>query len=297
MRSTALSVAIAALLGMAVPSIADRATPARVALPEGDAQRPPGRADERGRAARRPGAPRGAHRNACGSTTRGPASTRSPRRSRSTSMTRRVCRASAVDAEVREEPLGLPLLLAAAEYADGRRGHRDQRGRRAVRSRDGRGPRPAGAVQRRASAVALQAAGQHARPDVRAADPRRPRQPRHLLPRGRPDRLRRQGQPLPVDGRRHEPVLLRRLHPDRRARQPQPRVRRAAHGRQHERPARQDPAHPRQRTTAATTSRAATCSAAARRKTRPEIYAMGFRNPFRFAVNEQGPRLRRRLLA
>ncbi len=50
--------------------------------------------------------------------------------------------------------------------------------------------------------------------------------------------------------------------------------------------------------TAATTSRAATCSRAARRRPKPEIYAMGLRNPFRFAVNrEDRRRLRRRLLA
>ena len=53
-------------------------------------------------------------------------------------------------------------------------------------------------VQGRAAAVPVQAARQHARPEQRAADHRRADRPGHLLPRRRPDRLRQQGQPLPV---------------------------------------------------------------------------------------------------
>ena len=79
----------------------------------------------------------------------------------------------------------------------------------------------------------------------RAEDHRRAGRPRHLLPRRRQHRLRQPGQPVPVDRRRHEPVLLRRLRAARRPPGPQPGVRRAAQRRQHERPARQDPAHPR----------------------------------------------------
>ena len=50
------------------------------------------------------------------------------------------------------------------------------------------------------------------------------------------------GQPDPVDRRRHQPVPVRRLRAARRARRPQPRLRRPAHVGQHQRPARQDPA-------------------------------------------------------
>ena len=64
----------------------------------------------------------------------------------------------------------------------------------------------------------------------------------HVLPRRRRHRLRRGRQPLPVHRRRHQPVRLRRLRADRRADRPQPGVRRAAQRRQHQRPARQDPA-------------------------------------------------------
>ena len=49
-------------------------------------------------------------------------------------------------------------------------------------------------------------------------------------------------QPVPLDRGRHEPVPVRRLHADRRARGPQPGVRRTADGGEHERPARQGPA-------------------------------------------------------
>ena len=93
-------------------------------------------------------------------------------------------------------------------------------------------------------AVALQAHRRQAEHEERAADPRRARRPRHLLPRRRRHRVRPGGQPDPVHRRRHQPVRVRRLHADRRAPGPQPRVRRTAHGGQHERPAGQDPAHP-----------------------------------------------------
>ena len=76
-----------------------------------------------------------------------------------------------------------------------------------------------------------------------------------------------------------------RLHADRRARHPQPELRRPALLRQHERPARQAAADQGRRPTAATRCPPATCSRRATDKTRPEIYAMGFRNPFRFAVD------------
>ena len=152
-------------------------------------------------------------------------------------------------------------------------------------------------LPRRAAPVPLQAGRRRARPRHRAADHRRAGRPRHLLPRRRPDRLRRPGQPVPVHRRRHQPVLLRRLRPARRPTRPQPGLRRPAQRRQHQRPARQAAAHPRRATAAATPSRGATCSARAPPQTRPEIYAMGLRNPFRFSVNRtQRRRLHGRLL-
>ena len=74
------------------------------------------------------------------------------------------------------------------------------------------------------------------------------------------------------------------VHADRRAGRPR-RLRRAAHRRQHQRPARQDPADPPGRTTAPTPSRRATSSPPGTAQTRPEIYAMGFRNPFRIGID------------
>ena len=53
----------------------------------------------------------------------------------------------------------------------------------------------------------------------------------------------------------------------------------------------------RTRSAAPTPCQPGTCSRPAAAKTRPEIYAMGFRNPFRIQVDEQRRRLHRRLLA
>ena len=103
------------------------------------------------------------------------------------------------------------------------------------------------AVQRLRAAVALQVPEQPARLLDRAGDPPRADVPRHLLPRRRPDRLRRPGQPVPVDGRRHEPVPVGGLRAARRSGDPQSGVRLPAHVGQHERPPRQAPAHPRPR--------------------------------------------------
>ena len=65
----------------------------------------------------------------------------------------------------------------------------------------------------------------------------------HVLPRGRQHGLRRRRQPLPGHRRQHQPVRVRRVHPDRRAVRPAG-LRRAAHRRQHQRPARQGAADP-----------------------------------------------------
>ena len=145
----------------------------------------------------------------------------------------------------------------------------------------------AGAVQRLQPAVALQVPERPAGLLDRAGDPPRADVARHLLPRRRPDRLRRPGQPVPVDGRRHEPVPVGGLRAARRSGDPQSRVRRAADVGQHERPARQAPAHPRPRERRRTPSRQGNLFRQGQAQTRPEIYAMGFRNPFRFAVNRE----------
>ena len=108
--------------------------------------------------------------------------------------------------------------------------------------------------------------------------------PRTLLPRRRQDRLRRRGQPVPVHGRRHEPVPVGGLRAARRPGGPQSGVRRPAHVRQHERPARQAPAHPRPGDGSYGIP-AGNLFRPGQARTRPEIYAMGMRNPFRFAVN------------
>ena len=144
----------------------------------------------------------------------------------------------------------------------------------------------------------LQAPGRHAQARHRGEDPRGAGRPRHLLPRRRQHRLRRRRQPVPVHGRRHEPVRLGRLRADRRARR----------------------TATRRSTPSAAPATPTTCAAsccASRPKdgggytipqgnlfkqgtasTQPEIYAMGLRNPFRFEVNRTtGVRLRRRLLA
>ena len=119
---------------------------------------------------------------------------------------------------LRDEPLGLRLLRAAA--LDTPAGDAPS---------NGAGPATFDALQGPQPALAHEAdRGQHARPRDRAADPPGPGRPRHLLPRRRRDRLRRRGQPLPLHGRRRQPVRVRRLHADRRAAHAQPGLRRAA---------------------------------------------------------------------
>ena len=77
------------------------------------------------------------------------------------------------------------------------------------------------------------------RPGLRADAARGRPEPRHLLPQRRRLRVGRRRQPVPLDRRRHQPVRVRRLLADRRAREPEPGVRRPAQLGQHERPARQ----------------------------------------------------------
>ena len=116
---------------------------------------------------------------------------------------------------------------------------------------------------------------------------------RGVLPLLRLAVLRPGRQPLHLDGRQHEPVRLRRLQPDRRALRPHA-LGRAAHGGQHQRPQRQDPAGQAARDPTGTPGVGTTYTipagnlfpeARTRHKTRPEIFGMGFRNPFRFTVD------------
>ena len=142
-------------------------------------------------------------------------------------------------ADVRQGQVGLRVLLAAAEHAGRQPGDAGlQRGRRAgQRHRGGLGE-----VQGRDPAVALQAQGQPGRPEDRAEDHGCAGRSWPVLPRRRQHRVRPRGQPVPVHGRRLEPVLLGRLHADGRVAGPQPGLRRPPQRGQHERPARQDPA-------------------------------------------------------
>ncbi len=133
------------------------------------------------------------------------------------------------------QPFRLPVLRAEVEHS-GRRCPLRRRGVRLHPLRRGQPPlqvRPQGR--------------QHPGPGQREEDPGRTRLPRPVLPRRRGHRLRRRGQPVPVDRRRHQPLRLGRLHADRRTRLAQPGVRRPAFLRQHQRPARQDPSHQGQR--------------------------------------------------
>ena len=176
----------------------------------------------------------------------------------------------------KRKDLGLPLLLAAARHPGRRPGDADrQRGRRPL-------DRHAGGL--RALQGADPAVPVPARPAPRSTcgteqrGPRRAGRPGHLLPRRRGHRLRRPGQPLPVDRRRHQPVPVRRLHADRRAGRPQPGLRRPAQLRQHQRPARQDPARQGRRERGLHDPGGQPLPAR-QRSTRPEIYAMGLAQP------------------
>ncbi len=98
--------------------------------------------------------------------------------------------------------------------------------------------------------------------------------------------VRPERQPVHRRRRRREPERLVRPRADRRALGPRP-LRRPAH-RANTNDLRGKILRGSTRSpTGRTRSRAATCSAQGTANTRPEIYAMGFRNPFRFAVNKE----------
>ena len=168
--------------------------------------------------------------------------------------------------ELREQPVGVRVLLAAGHHAGRRSEHAgDQRGRRAARGHAG----GLGEVQGRDPAEPLQAGRRQARHEHRGEDPRGAGRPRDLLPRRRQHRLRRRGQPAAVHGRRHEPVRVRRLHADRRlGRTATRRSTRAAARATRTTCAARSCASAR-RTAAATRSRRATCSARARPRPSP----------------------------
>ena len=172
------------------------------------------------------------------------------------------------------EPLHLPLLRTRVGHPGRRRaGDGDRRGLQDVRRRQPALPlRP----ERRRDPGHRQ----------RAQDPRSPHLPRHLLPRRRRHRLRRAGQPLPLHRRRLQPVRLRRLHPDRRTRRPATRRSTPAAAPATATTCAARSCGSRSPPTARTPSPTATSSSAGTDKTRPEIYAMGFRNPFRMSVDK-----------
>ncbi len=127
------------------------------------------------------------------------------------------------------------------------------------------------------------------RPGVREADHRGAGAPRarRARPHRRRPRLRPRGQPAAQRRRRRQPALgaLGRLRPAVRAHRHVPR--RARDLGQHERPARQAAAHHAGRRRRLHDPRGQPVPRAADtdNKTLPEIYAMGFRNPFRFSVD------------
>ena len=169
---------------------------------------------------------------------------------------------------LRHQPLDVPLLLA-----DERR-HRVNRLSRFTRHR--RHHRP----------------GQR---EVRSCDVDTQRST--VLPRRRRHGLRRDGNLYLATGDNTNPFDSDGYAPidERPGRS---RLRRPAHRRQHQRPARQGAADPPGGRRHATPIPAGNLFAPGTAKTRPEIYAMGFRNPFRIGIDTAtGIALRRRLRA
>ena len=156
---------------------------------------------------------------------------------------------------LRHQPVGLPVLLA------------DRR----------RGAQPAVPVHRQR---------RHARPGQRA-DPAPGHHPaQHLLPRRRHDDLRQRRQPLPGDRRQHQPVRVRRLRaastsgPGGRTSTPS-----APSGNTNDLRGKVLRIQPEADGTY--TVPAGNLFAPGTAQTRPEIYAMGFRNPFRIGVDPE----------
>ena len=262
---------------------AGRRPAARIAVREGHAQRPAGRAREPRGPAGPARAPHGAHRR--GAALRPAHAAEHARRGRRRLPARRgrACRASRWIPNF-EDNRWVYLYYSPPGDTPGRRSDDAdlQRGRRAVRER-----RPSGLRRRsRARCGSRASSSRRGKLDLGhgAEDHRRAGRPRHLLPRRRPDRLRPQGNLYLSTGDDSNPFESDGYSPI------------------DERPNR-NPAFDAQRTsatrttcaasccgsarrpTAATTSRRATCSGLGTPRTKPEIYAMGLRNPFRFDVN------------
>ena len=233
------------------------------------------RADVAGRAAQPLGPPHRPQRHGPASPTP-PATPRWPATSPSTPTTRRACRASpSTPASPRNR--FIYLYYSPPLSTPGRRRARPPAPRRLRRR--GRGHLNLSRFTLNADDT-LNLASERVVLEVR-------QRPRHVLPRRRRHRLRRGRQPLPDHRRRHQPVRVQpatRPIDERTNRNPQYDAQRTSA--QHQRPARQGAADQAERRRRPTPSRPATCSRRAPPNTRPEIYAMGFRNPFRMSVDK-----------
>ena len=227
-----------------------------------------------------------------------PASTARRPRSPSTSTTRRACRASrSTRTSTEAQQLGLPLLLAAARHAGRRPGDaRRQRGRRPAR------PAPPADFAPFKGYIRLSRFKFERRQDR----PRAPSSRSSTCPSTAASAATSAATSTSTatatcilsTGDDTNPFAVRRLHADRRAAGPQPGVRRPAHRRQHQRPARQDAAHHARRRRRLHDPARATCSRPAPPQTRPEIYVDGPAQPVPLRGRPgDRRRLRRRLLA
>ena len=175
--------------------------------------------------------------------------------------------------ELRGEPLGVPLLRPAARHPGGRRAGRGHGG--GVR-----------AVQGRQPALTVQAGRRHPRPSSEQQILQVPRIAACAATSAATSTSTRAATSICPPATTATRSSLSGYTPiDERA-DAQPGLRRPAHLGQHQRFARQGAADHGCRPTARTPSLRATCSRRARQDTRPEIYAMGFRNPFRIAVDQ-----------
>ena len=245
---------------------ADQEPPLESQVREGHAQRPAGRAREPRGAAGPSRAPHGPHRR--GAAVR-PADAAQHARGRRRRLPARRGGPPGHRAgpELRREPLGLPLLLAAGRHARGRPDDADlQRGRRA-RRRARR--RTSTSSRARCASRASSSSGGELDLDTEQKIIDVPVDRGICCHVGGQIAFDPQGNLYLSTGDDSNPFESDGYTPiDERA-DPQPGVRRPAHRRQHERPARQAAAHPRRAPTAATTSRRATCSRGARRRPSP----------------------------